>query len=85
MTHWIEWYAQKTKTKGPLPNDAAVEVMMVNGNCEIDAADNFHWDVVDHAHEIIVYRHVGKIIMRFPPGIVFTPELMNKIMKHLLL
>jgi len=83
MHQWIEWYANQHKgnTEGPLPANALVAVMMLDGEVWVDEpAGAYNWAVQDAPGEIIAYKQIGWVVS-FPsmftevaPGVYFSKE-----------
>lgn len=65
MHQWIEWYANQNKgnTEGPLPANALVAVMMLDGEVWADEpAGAYNWAVQDAPGEIIAYKQIGWVL-----------------------
>lgn len=65
MHQWIEWYANQNKgnKEGPLPANALVAVMMLDGEVWTDEpAGSYNWAVQDAPGEIIAYKQIGWVL-----------------------
>lgn len=72
MPEWIEWYAcmNEGRADGPLPANALVTVMMLDGEVWADEpAGAYNWAVQDAPGEIIAYKQIGWVL---PVPAMFT-------------
>ena len=61
---WKEWYAHlnEGRADGPLPADAMVTVMHLDGERDTAPAGEMNWGVLDVPGEIVAYRQIGWVV-----------------------
>jgi len=64
MHQWVEWYASQNngKFEGPLPANARVNVMHLDGERDTGPAGDMNWGVLDVPGEIIAYQQIGWVL-----------------------